>query len=224
MSLAAKEMSYRTVDVTPGVGQLSIFRRSGQRQVPVLIDGNKAIADSSAIIRYLEACKPEPKLIPNDPKQAAQAHLIEDWADKTLADAARASLLQAISNDPNLLVALLPEDLPEPFRQIMGNLPHELFNGVKKLLNAGQRSDLLYSLKMLSRLVEGSSWLIGNEMSIADIAVAAQLSLFKFPESSGSGLVGKGCPGFSDHPLLKPLFDWRDHLDHLLAQKKVEVV
>ena len=50
-------------------------------------------------------------------------------------------------------------------------------------------------------------------MTFADIAIAAQLSLLRFPESAGSQLAGKGCPGFSDHPKLTPLFDWRDQLE-----------
>jgi len=47
--LAAKGLAYNVVEVTPGVGQLELFRLSGQRQVPVLVDGADVISDSTAI-------------------------------------------------------------------------------------------------------------------------------------------------------------------------------
>ena len=40
MALHAKGLSFREVEVTPGIGQLAVFRLSGQRQVPVLVDGD----------------------------------------------------------------------------------------------------------------------------------------------------------------------------------------
>ena len=95
MVLQAKELSFRAVEVPPGVGQVAVFLLSGQRQVPVLVDGDQVIADSSAIALYLDQREPEPALIPTDPRQAAQVHLLEDWADTTLAMAGRSSLVQA---------------------------------------------------------------------------------------------------------------------------------
>ena len=63
-----------------------------------------------------------------------------------------------------------------------------------------------------------SPWLVGNALSLADIAVAAQLSLLRFPASAGDGLAGKGVAGLSDHPRLQPLFQWRDQLEDQLMQ------
>ena len=91
MVLQAKGLTYQVVEVTPGLGQLNVFRLSGQRQVPVLVDGDVVLADSSTIARHLEAMQPEPPLIPVDPQQAAQVYLIEDWADTTLARAGRSA-------------------------------------------------------------------------------------------------------------------------------------
>ncbi len=62
--LAAKGLAYSVVEVTPGVGQLELYRLSGQRQVPVLVDGSNVIADSSAIAQHLERHTPEPALLP----------------------------------------------------------------------------------------------------------------------------------------------------------------
>ena len=102
MVLQAKGLSYRTVEVTPGIGQVAVFRLSGQRQVPVLVDGDQVLADSSAIALHLDQRRADPALIPTDPRQAAQVHLLEDWADTTLAMAGRSSLVQAAALDRKL--------------------------------------------------------------------------------------------------------------------------
>ncbi len=216
MGLAAKGLTYKIVEITPGIGQIAIFRKSGQRQVPVLIDEENIVTESSAIIRYIEKRHPEPKLIPTDLKTAAQVHLIEEWADTTLASRVRSSLLQAISIDPSLRIGLLSEELPTPIRKVIEEIPYALFAGMGELISQGKGSFLIESLERLTNLVQTNSWLVGEEMTVADIAIAAQLSLLKFPPSSGHLLEGKGCPGFNDNPRLQPLFHWRDNLENLL--------
>ena len=224
MVLQAKGLSYRTVEVTPGIGQVAVFRLSGQRQVPVLVDGDTVLADSSAISRHLEQLGADPTLLPTDPKQAAQVHLIEDWADTTLAAAGRASLVQAAALDPELRVALLPDDLPDPLRSVMGAIPGGWVNGVSELVNQGERAALLASLEQLAASVEDSPFLVGDVMTLADLAVAAQLSLLRFPQSAGSSLAGRGVPGLSDHPKLQALFQWRDQLELKLMERTLEEV
>ena len=224
MVLQAKGLSYRTVDVTPGVGQVAVFRLSGQRQVPVLVDGDTVLADSTAIALHLEQREAAPALLPGDPRQAAQVRLLEDWADTTLAAAVRVALVQAAALDPQLRVALLPDDLPDPVRTVMGALPGGWVSNVTELVNQNERAELLASLEQLSTALQASPWLVGDAMSLADLAVAAQLSLLRFPASSGSALAGKGVPGLSDHPKLQPLFQWRDQLELKLMERTLEEV
>jgi glutathione S-transferase len=224
MVLQAKGLSYRTVEVTPGLGQVAVFRLSGQRQVPVLVDGDLVLADSSAIARHLERREASPALIPAEPRAAAPMHLLEDWADTTLAAAARSALVQAAALDPELRVALLPDDLPDPLRSVMGALPGGWVSNVSELVNQNERAELLASLEQLALSVQTNPWLVGESMSLADLAVAAQLSLIRFPSSSGSALAGRGVPGLSDHPKLQPLFQWRDQLELKLMERTLEEV
>ena len=107
--LAAKRLDYSVVEVVPGVGQLELYRLSGQRQVPVLVDGGEVIADSTAIALHLEKRHPVPALLPSDPSSRARVLLLEDWADTALASGARQALLQAAAADPVLRTALLPQ-------------------------------------------------------------------------------------------------------------------
>lgn len=208
--LAAKQLAYNVVEVTPGVGQLELYRLSGQRQVPVLVDGAEVIADSTAIAQYLEAKVPEPALLPADPALRAQVLLLEDWADTALAAGARLALVQAAAADPVLRGGLLPEATPAPLRSFVGALPTGLLSGLGQVIDHGGLEQLRTNLQQLCALVQQQPFLVGDALSLADLAVVAQLSLLLFPASAGAPLAGRGVPGLADDPQLAPLWAWRD--------------
>ncbi len=52
---------------------------SGQGLVPVLVDGNRVVHDSPAILRYLEERHPDPPLFPADPARRAEVDVFVDW-------------------------------------------------------------------------------------------------------------------------------------------------
>jgi glutathione S-transferase len=208
--LAAKQLVYNVVEVTPGVGQLELYRLSGQRQVPVLVDGAEVIADSTAIAQYLEAKVPEPALLPADPGLRAQVLLLEDWADTALAAGARLALVQAAAADPVLRGGLLPEATPAPLRSFVGALPTGLLSGLGQVIDHGGLEQLRTNLQQLCALVQQQPFLVGDVLSLADLAVVAQLSLLLFPANAGAPLAGRGVPGLADDPQLAPLWAWRD--------------
>ena len=214
--LAAKRLDYTVVEVTPGIGQLELFRLSGQRQVPVLVDGGEVIADSTAIALYLERHYPEVSLLPAAPAERARVLLIEDWADTALAAGCRLALVQAAAADPLLRSALLPDSTPAPLRQLVTNLPSGVMAGMGEALasvvGTAERQQLQTNLEQLALLVADQPYLVGSCLSLADLAVASQLGLLKFPASSGAPLAGQGVCGIADHPLLEPLFSWRDRI------------
>jgi len=63
--------------------QGEVQRVSGQRGVPVLVDGATVISDSSLISRYLDG-KATRKILPADAALRARALLLEEWADEGL--------------------------------------------------------------------------------------------------------------------------------------------
>tara|TARA_Y100001968_G_scaffold49997_2_gene40411 strand:+ start:1640 stop:2326 length:687 start_codon:yes stop_codon:yes gene_type:complete len=218
MVLAVKKLPYRVVEVTPGIGQVAVFRLSGQRQVPILVHGNNVITDSSSIVRYLEKMNPEPTLMPKDLQEAAMVTILEDWADTTMANTSKKLLLKSLSKKPELLNALVENEIPQSIKNCILNIPITIVNELSVLMDQGEESELLNSLTQLTKSLESNNWLVGNSMSFADIAFAAQLSLLKFPASAGTKLSGKGCPGFNDHPSLQTLFEWRDELEKTLME------
>jgi glutathione S-transferase len=210
--LAAKGLAYSVVEVSPGVGQFELVRLSGQRQVPVLVDGSEVIADSTAIAHFLETKQPDPALLPADAALKAQVLLLEDWADTALAAGARLALVQAAAADPVLRGGLLPDATPAPLRSLVGALPSGVLSGLGQVIDHGGMEQLRANLNQLCVLVRQQPYLVGARLSLADLAVVAQLSLVLFPASAGAPLAGRGVPGLADDPQLAPLWAWRDRI------------
>ena len=53
-------------------------------QVPVLVDGDLTLFDSTVINEYLDEAYPEPRVIPDTPDARARCRLFELWADEIL--------------------------------------------------------------------------------------------------------------------------------------------
>jgi glutathione S-transferase len=59
-----------------------VVRLNPRRQVPILIDGDAVIRDSTAICEYLDEVHPEPALLPRTPAARARCRTLEAFADE----------------------------------------------------------------------------------------------------------------------------------------------
>ena len=85
------ELELRPTGAAPGQPSEEFLEASPFRKMPALRDGDYTLADSSAIIHYLEAKHPEPALIPADPKLRGKTIWFDEFADTVLRRAARKS-------------------------------------------------------------------------------------------------------------------------------------
>ena len=53
-------------------------------QVPVLVDGDLTLYDSTLILEYLEDARPEPPLLPQTPRERARCRLLDLFADEVM--------------------------------------------------------------------------------------------------------------------------------------------
>lgn len=73
---------------------------SPKAQVPVLLDGQTVVYDSTVICEYLEERQSEPPLLPGDPAGRARCRLLEDAADEAVAGPV-STLVHEIFNKPD---------------------------------------------------------------------------------------------------------------------------
>jgi glutathione S-transferase len=81
-----KGLSYEIDPITPFFGNEEYERLSPLRRIPVLIDGDFSVSDSSVICAYLDEAYPDRPLLPSNPRDRARARWFEEYADTRLGD------------------------------------------------------------------------------------------------------------------------------------------
>ncbi|MFN2473461.1 MAG: glutathione S-transferase family protein [Sphingomicrobium sp.] len=135
-----------------GIGSTDpdFVRASPFRKMPALIDGDFTLADSSAIIHYLDALHPQPNLIPAEARLRGRTIWFEEWAD-TMFFACGAKMFF------NRIVA-------PRFLQRQGDLA---------AADTAERDELPGLLDYLEREIPQSGFLVDDRLTLADLAVAS---------------------------------------------------
>jgi glutathione S-transferase len=94
-----KAIEIEWIDVDPN-DRSPIEAVSGQRLVPVLVDGEEVLTDSPVIIEWLEERVPDPPLFPREPARRAEVRVFVDWFNNVW------------KRPPNLIAA--EEEKPQP--------------------------------------------------------------------------------------------------------------
>ena len=81
LALAHKGIDVESVEIDPD-DRTPVREVSGQDLVPVLIDGDDVIADSTRIMQHLERRFPDPPLFPAEPAARAEVELFIDWFNR----------------------------------------------------------------------------------------------------------------------------------------------
>lgn len=216
-----KGLAYKKNEITPGLGQIELFQLSGQRQVPVLKDGDKFVADSTAIAHYLEQKYPDRPILPTDGKQKGQCLIIEAWADEIFGIAARKAMIGALNQSPNFRKAFLPTTAPDFVKTLVDVIPSDFLTvlgdgvGLSSMAKSAQ-TELKRSLTALMGILAEQPYLVGDAPTLADFAVAGLSMYIKFPTGNylaiSEALKGMGVPGIANVEEFDPFFSWRDRL------------
>ena len=127
------------------------------RKMPALVDGDYCLADSSAIIHYLEARFPEPELIPAEPRARGRVIWFDEFADTILFGCGQKVFF-------NRVVA--PRFLGRP--------------GDEAAAEAALRDEWPPIVDYLESVApEEGGYLVGDKLTLADIAVASPFANFK---------------------------------------------
>jgi len=134
--LNLKGIAYEIDPITPFFGNEEYERLSPLRRIPVLIDGDFAVSDSSVVCAYLDEAYPERPLLPSDPKDRARARWFEEYADTRLGDVFIWGLFYQkvvgpmVWNDPTdeeRVARTLAEDIPHALDYLETQLPEAGF-------------------------------------------------------------------------------------------------
>ncbi len=131
-----KRLDYEVDPITPFFGNDEFRRLSPLCRIPVLVDGDFSVSDSSVICAYLDEGYPLRPLLPADPKDRARARWFEEFADTRLGDIFIWGLFyQKIVHplvwgepgDATRIERSLREDIPAALDYLEGELPQDGF-------------------------------------------------------------------------------------------------
>lgn len=168
------------------------------RKMPALRDGDYVLSDSSAIVHYLEAKVPEPKLIPGDAKLRGKTIWFDEFADTILVSCGAKIFF-------NLIVA--PRFMGRP--------------GDLEAAKQAEINDLPPILDYLEKVApDEDGYLVGDRLTLADIAVAGPFANFRHTQT-------KVCPeryprtvAYVQRILARPSFaSWIERETAMLAKE-----
>ena len=122
-----KGVPYRLDPIVPFFGDDRFSELNPLRRIPVYIDDEVSVSDSTVICEYLEERYPSPALLPSTPAERARARWIEEFADTRLGDVFIWRIFyEAVINpyiwqkprDKEKIARIVAEELPE----VMGHL------------------------------------------------------------------------------------------------------
>jgi glutathione S-transferase len=122
-------------------------------KMPGFRDGDFTISDSTAIITYLDAIKPEPNLIPTEPKARARTIWYEEFGDTIVGDCGGKIFFNRVVSP-------------------------KFFGRPGDLAAADEAQKTLFPRLMdyLESVIPASGYLVEDRLTLADIAVASPLA------------------------------------------------
>ena len=175
-------------------------------KVPVLEHAGGVVADSSDIARYLDRVFPDPPLFPEDARGRALCHFLEDWADESLyffevwfrfglPENADEWSRRTSESEPPLLRRATRRALPTLMRSVLRA------QGLGRKEPRKILEEFGVHVAALTEWLEGE-WLVGDRLTLADIAVYAQLAC--------AADTGEGGAVLADHPMV---LEWMERVN-----------
>ncbi|ENW08759.1 glutathione S-transferase family protein [Acinetobacter beijerinckii] len=178
--LKFKGIEFETINYN-GVLGAKVPMLSKVGKVPVLDINGQRIQDSTRIARYLDETYPDLlRLYPLDPIQKAYAELWEDWADELLYFYEihfRVSDAEALDH----AVAISAQGRPKHEVILMKPLLKSALSfqlkmqGTGRMAKADIEAEFIRHLERIELMLSATGWLVGEQKTIADIAVTSQL-------------------------------------------------
>lgn len=172
LALGFKQLTYSVENLTPGLHWLQLQPMTGLTTVPVLLPElagqPQAIADSSQILQFLETQFPQPALNLPEPALQTQALQLEDWLDESIGVATRFLYYDYRAGAGKALST-------SRFSQVLVQVVRQQYRiNAATVALAKRRLDL--GLLVLSERWQHRPYLVGEQLSLADITAAGLLS------------------------------------------------
>jgi glutathione S-transferase len=136
VALELKGLSYEIDPIVPFLGGDRFSKLSPLRRIPVFMDDDVTLSDSTVICEYLEDRHPKPSLYPVGAAQLARARWLEEFADTRMGEVFIWRLFNEVAIKPfvwgeetnkEVVARTLAEDVPQVLDYLEQEVPAEGF-------------------------------------------------------------------------------------------------
>ncbi len=192
--LHVKGVPYQVREIPPSRSFTDVRRVNRIGKLPTIEDDGRRVADSTDIAYYLEERFPEPPLLPRHPLERALVHVLEDWADESLYFY-EMTLRFALPHNRRRWLPQLTKYEPDWFQRVAPFLLPLVFRRRVRSQGIGRKpvdmlvADVERHVRAVDGLVGDGEWLVGSALTLADIAVFAQLFCIRGSDE-GAQIIG----------------------------------
>ncbi|MBR5599370.1 MAG: glutathione S-transferase family protein [Alphaproteobacteria bacterium] len=155
--MAEKKMSFALKEEEPWKLSENTRQINPAEELPILIFDGNVICGNNAITEYLEESNSQYKLLPENLKDRAEVRRIMDWFDTKFYN--------------EVYKYIVAEKIIKRFR--LKEAPNS------RILKAGL-NNLKYHMEYIEYLADKNNYLVGNEITLADLTAAAHLSIIDY--------------------------------------------
>jgi glutathione S-transferase len=177
-----KELEYDNPPTFPGDDSPGFRAMSPLGKIPVLEHDGFTIADTSVICRYLDRIAPEKPIYPSDPRLEARACWLEEYADTRLIETCAGLFRERL---------LKPKMLNQPTDDAV----------VQNILDTAMPECIAY----LETLVPETGYLVGDGLTIADIAVTTCFIQARYGDYDVDGAAAPRLRRYLDQAFAAPI-------------------
>jgi glutathione S-transferase len=182
LALEYKGLDYENEPTFPGDESPAFRAISPLGKIPVLEHDGFTVPDTSVICRYLDRIAPEKRLYPEDPQLEARALWLEEYADSRLVETCATLFRERL---------LKPKMFNEPTDEAT----------VREILDKSMPECLAY----LETVVPESGYLIGDSLSVADLAVTTCFIQARYGDYDVDGSAAPRLRRYLDQAYAAPL-------------------
>lgn len=153
LSLAEKKLEVELVEERYWERDTDFLRRNPAGKVPVLKMNGSTLSESAPICEYIEELKPDPPLMPREPKARHEVRRLVMWFDDKFHHEVTSKLL---------------------YERVNKKMTGQGYPDSKNVKSGAQK--IKFHIDYMGWLLEQRRWLAGDMMTLADFAAAAHLS------------------------------------------------
>jgi glutathione S-transferase len=189
-ALDYKGLAYAPKNLLPGLHTKVAQKLAPMSSLPIIVDGESVVQDSTQIISFLDQRYPERALTPQDPKEAKEALEWEEYFDEEIGAPLRLWFYYYTLPDRERALRFILDGAPWYGRPLFALIFPKVRTAMIELMDihaeSAKRSEerMLAALERLESTLGERRFLVGEQFSRADLAACALLAAFCAPGKS----------------------------------------